>query len=124
QELINGDLIASARRSVYRGNHPFNLTCAFPFRRARGIVITRRWWCWLPGPVLFLLWPFSAVPLLSQQRGGNDLAHASLEDLLNIQVTSASRKEQKLSRVPAAIFVITQADIRSSGATNIPDLLR
>jgi len=87
-------------------------------------VITRRWWCWLPGPVLFLLWPFSAVPLLSQQRGGNDLAHASLEDLLNIQVTSASRKEQKLSRVPAAIFVITQADIRSSGATNIPDLLR
>jgi iron complex outermembrane receptor protein len=70
----------------------------------------------------FLL--FSAPPLFPQQQTGSNLAQASLEDLLNIQVTSASRKEQKLSQVPAAVFVITQADIRSSGATNIPDLLR
>jgi iron complex outermembrane receptor protein len=53
-----------------------------------------------------------------------NLAQASLEDLLNIQVTSVSKKEQKLSRTPAAVFVITQEDIRRSGATNIPDLLR
>src|SRR3989441_11408989 len=38
--------------------------------------------------------------------------------------TSVSKKEQKLSRTAAAIFVITQEDIRRSGATNIPDLLR
>ena len=43
---------------------------------------------------------------------------------MNVQVTSASKKEQKLSRVAAAIFVITQEDIRRSGALNIPDLLR
>jgi len=43
---------------------------------------------------------------------------------MNIQVTSASKKEQKLSEVASAIFVITQEDIRRSGATNIPDLLR
>ena len=43
---------------------------------------------------------------------------------MNIEVTSVSKKEQKLSRVAAAIFVITQEDIRRSGATNIPDLLR
>jgi iron complex outermembrane receptor protein len=43
---------------------------------------------------------------------------------MNVDVTSASKKEQKMSRVPAAIFVITQEDIRRSGATNIPDLLR
>lgn len=53
-----------------------------------------------------------------------DLTKASIEDLMNIEVTSASKKEQKLSRVAAAIFVITQADIQRSGATNIPDLLR
>jgi iron complex outermembrane recepter protein len=53
-----------------------------------------------------------------------DLTKASIEDLMNIQVTSASKKEQKLSRVAAAIFVITPEDIRRSGATNIPDLLR
>jgi iron complex outermembrane recepter protein len=53
-----------------------------------------------------------------------DLSNKSLEDLMNTEVTSVSKKEQKLSQVAAAIFVITQEDIRRSGATNIPDLLR
>ena len=53
-----------------------------------------------------------------------DLTTLKIEDLMNIDVTSASKKEQKLSKVPAAIFVITQEDIHRSGATNIPDLLR
>ena len=43
---------------------------------------------------------------------------------MNVQVTSVSKKEQKLAKTGAAIFVITQEDIRRSGATNIPDLLR
>jgi iron complex outermembrane receptor protein len=54
----------------------------------------------------------------------NDLTQVSIENLMNMDVTSASKKEQKLSQVAAAIFVITQEDIRGSGALNIPDLLR
>jgi iron complex outermembrane recepter protein len=53
-----------------------------------------------------------------------DLTQLSVEDLMNVTVTSASKKEQKLSRVAAAVFVITRDDIRNSGALNIPDLLR
>lgn len=53
-----------------------------------------------------------------------DLTQVPLEDLMNITVTSVSRKEQKLSQTAAAVFVITQDDIRRSGATNIPDALR
>jgi outer membrane receptor for Fe3+-dicitrate len=53
-----------------------------------------------------------------------DLTTVSLEDLMNIEVTSVSKKEQKLSRTAAAVFVITPKDIERSGATNIPDLLR
>jgi iron complex outermembrane receptor protein len=53
-----------------------------------------------------------------------DLSGKSLEDLMNIEVTSVSKREEKLSRTAAAVFVITQEDIRNSGATNIPDLLR
>jgi iron complex outermembrane receptor protein len=60
----------------------------------------------------------------AQQPKDYDLSQVSLEDLMNIQVTSVSKKEQKLSKTGAAIFVITQDDIRRSGATNIPDLLR
>lgn len=43
---------------------------------------------------------------------------------MNIKVTTASRHPQKLTKVPSAVFVITQDDIRRSGATNIPDALR
>ncbi len=43
---------------------------------------------------------------------------------MNIEVTSVSKKEEKVSRTAAAVFVISQEDIRRSGATNIPDLLR
>ena len=53
-----------------------------------------------------------------------DLTSLQIEDLMNVNVTSASKKEQKLSNVAAAIFVISEEDIRRSGATNIPDLLR
>src|ERR1700736_4333922 len=58
------------------------------------------------------------------QENPKDLAEKSIEDLMNMEVTSVSKKEQKLSSVAAAIFVITQEDIRRSAATNIPDLLR
>jgi iron complex outermembrane receptor protein len=53
-----------------------------------------------------------------------DLGEASLEELLNTKITSVSKKEQKLSQAAAAVFVINQDDIRRSGATSIPDLLR
>src|SRR6185312_17539 len=53
-----------------------------------------------------------------------DLTQFTLEDLMNVQVISVSKKEQKLAKTGAAIFVITQEDIRRSGATSIPDLLR
>jgi iron complex outermembrane receptor protein len=59
-----------------------------------------------------------------QNQAPIDLRQASLEDLLDITVTSVSRKEQKLSQAASAIFVINRDDIRRSGATNIPDLLR
>lgn len=53
-----------------------------------------------------------------------DLTNQSLEDLMNIKVVSVSKTEEKISRTASAIFVITEEDIRRSGATNIPDLLR
>jgi iron complex outermembrane recepter protein len=65
-----------------------------------------------------------AGPSLWAQQSSGDLTTKSLEDLMNVTVTSVSKKEQKLSRTAAAIFVITQQDIQRSGATNIPDLLR
>src|SRR5712675_278718 len=53
-----------------------------------------------------------------------DVTAMSVEDLMNVQVTSVSKRTQKLADAAAAIFVITQEDIRRSGATSIPEALR
>jgi iron complex outermembrane receptor protein len=65
-----------------------------------------------------------SVPAWSQKYTPVDLTQASLEELANLQVTSVSKKEQALSKAGAAVYVITQEDIRRSGMMNIPDLLR
>ena len=64
-----------------------------------------------------------ALPAWPREQATN-LADQSLEDLMNIEVTSVSKREQKMSQVAAAVFVISQQDIRNSGANNIPDVLR
>ncbi|MBM3757299.1 MAG: hypothetical protein FJW38_25355 [Acidobacteria bacterium] len=53
-----------------------------------------------------------------------DLTTMSLEDFLNVEVTSVRKSRQRLSRTAMAIHVITQDDIRRSGATNLPEALR
>src|ERR1700683_3303275 len=58
------------------------------------------------------------------QQKATDLTNESIEDLMNIQVTSVSKTEQNLSQAASAVFVITPDDIRHSDATNIPELLR
>ena len=70
----------------------------------------------------FLFSLLRPAPVRAEQP--DDLTTKSIEDLMNIQVTSVSKKEEKLARTAAAIYVITQNDIHNSGATNIPDLLR
>jgi len=54
----------------------------------------------------------------------SDLTELPLEELMNLEVTLVARKEQRLFEAPSAIYVITQEDIRRSGATSIPELLR
>lgn len=60
----------------------------------------------------------------AQSHSQLDLGEMDVEELMNIKVTSVSKKEQSLAHAAAAVFVINQEDIRRSGATNIPDLLR
>ena len=48
----------------------------------------------------------------------------SLEELLQVEVTSVGKKSQRLADVAAAVHVITREDIRRSGATSLPEGLR
>jgi iron complex outermembrane receptor protein len=53
-----------------------------------------------------------------------DLKKLSVEELMNVQVYSASRRLEPTQSAPSAIFVLTQDDIRRSRATSIPEALR
>lgn len=48
----------------------------------------------------------------------------SLEELLEVEVISASKRPELIRNVPAAIHVIQAEDIKRSGASNIPEVLR
>jgi iron complex outermembrane recepter protein len=53
-----------------------------------------------------------------------ELKQLSLEELMGVEITSVSKKEEKLFDAAAAIYVITEEDIQRSGATSIPEALR
>src|SRR5438132_6542682 len=52
------------------------------------------------------------------------LKKLSFEELMDIEVTSVSKRPEKLSETASAIQVITQEEIRRSGATSLPEALR
>ncbi|MBN2029080.1 TonB-dependent receptor [bacterium] len=70
--------------------------------------------------ILFLVWSIDIC--IAQTK--IDLTELSLEELMNIKVTLASKKVESLSEIAAAMTVITQDDIRRSGATSLPEVLR
>ncbi|HKB56021.1 MAG TPA: TonB-dependent receptor [Lacunisphaera sp.] len=52
------------------------------------------------------------------------LKKLSLEELMGLEVTSVSKRPEKLSETASAIQVITNEDIRRSGATSLAEALR
>ncbi len=70
--------------------------------------------------LLFLLYPLMIVP----QEMVVKITGTSLEELMNIRVTSVSKKEEKLRQAPAAVFVLPGEEIRRAGVTTLPDALR
>lgn len=48
----------------------------------------------------------------------------SLKQLGQIQVTTASKEPEEVWNTPAAVYVLTAAEIRRSGSTSVPDALR
>src|SRR6267143_3164887 len=58
------------------------------------------------------------------QDAAPDLTAIGIEAVMNMEVTSVSKRPERLMNAAAAVQVITSDDIRRSGATTLPDLLR
>ena len=71
------------------------------------------------------LGPLLAAPVAAQQTMDTGaLTELSFEELMEVEVTSASKRKQALDDVAAALFVISRDDLRRSGANSIPEALR
>src|SRR5216117_2418361 len=81
------------------------------------------------GLVCFVRPGFAQQPDSAGQRPDSSLSaealkKLSIEQLMNLQVTSVSKRPERLSQTASAIQVITQEDIRRSGAASLAEALR
>lgn len=90
------------------------------YRKARGV--SRRAACL---PIFALLFLSTAhAQLRANAPTVSELTEMSLEQLSQIPVTSVSKKPQRLADAAASVYVITNEDIRRSGAASLPEALR
>jgi iron complex outermembrane receptor protein len=54
----------------------------------------------------------------------SELKRLSVDQLLDVEVTLVSRREEGLRTAAAAVAVVSQEDLRRSGATSLPEALR
>jgi len=83
-------------------------------------VISKLAWGVLLSLVLKITW----AGAVNEEEPVADLDNPSINELMQMEVSSVSRKSQQLSDTAAAAFIISQEDIRRSGATSIPEALR
>jgi iron complex outermembrane receptor protein len=78
------------------------------------------------GAAVIMVLTLGPISLRAQEpyHAPSELKKLSVEELLDMDITSVSKYPEKLSAAAAAISVLTPGDIERSGATNIPDALR
>jgi iron complex outermembrane receptor protein len=100
-----------------------------PESRRRGALLNRLTFSYLRlcviAPLLICVLPIAVGSAAdSDPSPAKPVDELSLEDLVNIKVTSVTKRETSLEDSPAAVTVVTQDDIRRFGITSIPDALR
>lgn len=73
---------------------------------------------------LSILWLVSLCLCKAYAEPVGDLTTLSIEELMQLQVITASKKPQAVWDVPAAVYVISGEDIQRAGANSIPEALR
>jgi len=79
-----------------------------------------------PWASLLLFFLFYVFPDRGFSAEMEDILEMDLHQLMqmDVVVTSVSKRPQKMHEAASAIYVVTQEDIRRTGATNIPEALR
>jgi len=74
--------------------------------------------------VIIFGWLLMSVVSSASVQQTNDYLEMSLEELSNVEVNLATKKEESIFTVPSAAYVLTSEDIRRSGATTVMEAMR
>lgn len=76
--------------------------------------------------IVLVLFVFLLVntPLLCQESKTEDIADISIDELLNVELTTAGKKAEKISDIPASVVLITRSDIEKYGYHTLNDVLK
>ncbi len=79
----------------------------------------------VPAGCFFILMLLSGgISRAQSSTGSRDFTTYNLEELMEMEITSAAKKPQTFHETASAVYVITREDIRRSGAVNLPEALR
>jgi iron complex outermembrane receptor protein len=67
---------------------------------------------------------FGLSPAVCWAQAPSDLSRMSIEELSNIEVTSVSKRPERLADAAASVFVLSNDDLRRSGVQTLPEALR
>ncbi len=73
-------------------------------------------------PLLIFLFT-TTVPIIAQEKEVVDVMDMSLEDLLKVEITTASKKPEKVVDIPASVVIVTRADIEKYGYQTLAEVL-
>jgi len=63
------------------------------------------------------------IPVFAQEQSSEDIADISLDELLNVKITTAGKKAEKISEIPASVVLITREDIKRYGYASLDEIL-
>lgn len=92
-------------------------------KKKKDVYMYSRWYRALTGIIACISCSLAAGAADASEQVTNQFLDMDLAQLMEITITSVAKKPQTLSDAAAAIYVITQEDIRRSGVTSIPEAL-
>lgn len=73
--------------------------------------------------VMAFLFSMTTTPLLAQEAQEEDIEDFSLEDLLNVEITTAGKKAEKIGDIPASVVLITREQIANYGYSSLLEIM-
>ena len=61
---------------------------------------------------------------MAQELAVNDLLNVPLEELMELQVNTASKVAEKIGEVPASVVLLTRQEIQRYGYTSLTEILQ